>query len=168
MTSFELFEKNYREAVENIKQYLHRPEGAYDYEFADFAKWLLETDSNPYTFIDAPWAECFDSAEDFADLLNTLHHALYDDGEITFILSKDRPRIKLQPRWEIQESESIEILDITPKEFCMLQEKKAKEEIRRFFLIDAKKGVEWAAKHYNMYSCWEDSWIEEAKQRYAK
>jgi hypothetical protein len=63
--------------------------------------WLMETTANPYSFLQWGYARAFQSADQFAALLQTIHHALVDDGEITFVAVNGRPMIVFVARDEI-------------------------------------------------------------------
>lgn len=56
-------------------------------------RWLMETSANAYSFLPPGWAGCYTNAQHFAALLQTIHHALVDDGDITFVAVNGRPMI---------------------------------------------------------------------------
>jgi hypothetical protein len=77
------------------------------------ACWLTETSANPYDYLDRSYAGYFSSADSFARLLQFIHHALIDDGSITFVAVNGRPMIAFEDKFEIENVElrsEIEIM----------------------------------------------------------
>ncbi|NTF23516.1 hypothetical protein G6L37_34665 [Agrobacterium rubi] len=64
-------------------------------------RWLMETEANPYGYQMRGYAMLLQSAEGFAGLLQTIHHALVDDGELTFVVVSGRPMMVFAARDEI-------------------------------------------------------------------
>lgn len=113
------------------------------------------------------------------------HHAIYDDGDITFVAVNDEPRIVFAHRFDddfrdscLSETEKyiekrnfelgrdrsyeIKVLDIKPNEFGSLYDAFQREDIKRCFLNDAEThDVEFAVKHYRQYNCFCEEWINE-------
>ena len=88
-TRFIKFKKVYDEALACIEQYRSNDS---EPEMQALTKWLLETDRNSYGFLIRNGG-ALSSAESFSSLLNYIHHAIYDDGDITFATVNGEPRI---------------------------------------------------------------------------
>lgn len=170
MKKFETFKKNYDEAVETINTFLEGPES-----MTELTKWLMTTDANPYSYLNDAWAGMTQSAEGMASLLYCIHHAVVDDGDITFVKVNDEPRIVFAHKFDDnfrdvvlsrQEKEfkkiEIEVLDIQPNDFGKVYDEYQKTRVKVWFLYDARcRGVELARQYYENYNCWDESWINE-------
>lgn len=94
---FAQWHANFNEAIATI-------EGFRVHDHADMrhlTRWLMETSANPYGYLPSEWARSLTNAQDFAGLLHAIHHALVDDGEITFVAVSGRPMIVFANREEI-------------------------------------------------------------------
>lgn len=104
------------------------------------ALWMLETEHNPYGYLDQGYAKYTSTAEGFEILLSMLHHALYDDGDVTFVTVNKEPKIIFWDKWDDNlkshvltdmqkdlESKGynyeVKVLDIKPNEFGALYDK---------------------------------------------
>lgn len=187
MNRFEIFQKNYNEAITNINRFLHIPKNQHDYSMVSLVKWMMETDANPYSYLPHNWAGSTNNAEMFSSLLHTIHHALYDDGDITFVTVNGEPRIVFVWKHEEnfrnyvlsdtekdienrhgEEQYEIAVLDIEPGEFGPLYDRYQKEWLKECFITDAARDIEWAATAYRKYKCWDNDWILEAKELYGE
>lgn len=181
---FEEFEKSHQEAIRSIKTFL---EDDYYKDMQDLAKWLLTTDTNPFSFLPETWAiSGYNSAQGFYGLLRFISHAVYDDGDISFITVNEEPRIVFMNKHYIDEKNvlseterfsleksvpfwkptyEVKILDITPNEFGRLYDEWHSKWIRQCFMNDASTfgDAEESAQHYRVYACWNESWIKEYK-----
>lgn len=97
MVSIDRWRASFEAALEKIERY--RNDDHPDMRLV--TRWLMDTEANPYGFIERGYARSFESAEGFAGLLHTIHHALVDDGEITFVAVNGRPMIVFANREEI-------------------------------------------------------------------
>ncbi|MBY3155244.1 hypothetical protein HFO56_23255 [Rhizobium laguerreae] len=97
MDKFEHWKDRYEAAVAKITAY--RSDEHDDMRLV--TQWLLNTESNPYDFLMWSDARSFESAESFSGLLHMIHHALVDDGEITFVAVNGRPMIVFANEHEI-------------------------------------------------------------------
>jgi hypothetical protein len=97
MVSVDHWRDSFEAALEKIEQYRNDP----DPDTRLITRWLMETEANPYGFIERGHARAFESAEGFAGLLHTIHHALVDDGEICFVAVNGRPMIVFANRDEL-------------------------------------------------------------------
>ena len=175
---FAAFQKNYDEAVETIKRFLEPYQ--YEPQMNGLVKWMMETDANPYAYLPHAWAGSTGSAEGFASLLHYIHHAVYDDGDITFVTVNGEPRIvfvwrheenfrnyvlseqekDLEKRWSSEYV--IEVLDIKPDEFGPLYDAYHAEQIKHWFMSDAERhNVDYALKHYQKYKLFDPAWVAE-------
>ena len=87
------FKNNFEKSLAYIQSVLDTPEDAYNYEQALLANWMLNSGVNPYEYLPLEWAGSLSCASHFEMLLRTLHHSLYDDGDISFITVDGSPRI---------------------------------------------------------------------------
>jgi hypothetical protein len=97
MDRFERWRTSFEAALEKIERYRSDD----DQDMRVITRWLMETEANPYGFIERSYARDFETAEGFAGLLHTIHHALVDDGEICFVAVNGRPMIVFAHRDEI-------------------------------------------------------------------
>ena len=174
------FHENFKNAIDRIQSVLDTPEDAYDYEMSVLIRWMLTTDANPYCYLPDGFKGSLYSAQEFEGLISVIHHALYDDGEITFIKVNGEPQITFV--WQHEDNfedlvltsaekasrdrgfkVEVEVLDISPAEFPALYEDYHREDIKRCFFHDARRhGVDFAVKHYSKhYKCYDHSWIDE-------
>lgn len=184
ITKFEQFQKAYDEAIQYIKSCLvPRP---FEPQMNGLVQWLLDTDANPYGYLPQSWAGATSTAEGFASLLQHIHHAVYDDGDITFVTVNGEPRIVfahpsdtyfrnsvLTSQEQSFETKNhnykIEVLDITPNEFGPIFEAYHTEWVKNCFMSDASRGeIEWSANHYRKYKCWDEAWIKECGDQIAE
>jgi hypothetical protein len=83
------YEKNFADARE---KYLEIMKGEND--AAILIKWMVENEINFYgVFHETGYAHQTNTLEGLIGLYYTLHHALYDDGEITFVKTNYYPKI---------------------------------------------------------------------------
>lgn len=97
MVCIDQWRASFEAALEKIERYRNDD----DQDMRLITRWLMETEANPYGFIERGYARAFESAEGFAGLLHTIHHALVDDGEICFVAVNGRPMIVFAHRDEI-------------------------------------------------------------------
>ena len=167
MNKFAKFEQTHQSAMQMIQKYRDIKEDSYDFGMVCLVEWMLKTDINPYQYIDARYAGLTDTSTGFLSLLSTIHHALYDDGEIEFVSISGQPKMVFVNRYDDNfysvmgrpVTDPINVLDIEPKEFIRLCEQYHKNHIQRCYILDAaRNGVSFADSHYSSYDCWEESW----------
>lgn len=86
---FEIWRESFQASIDKIAGY----HADVDLDMQRLTRWLMETATNPYDFLTPSDAATFRSADLFAGLLHSIHHALVDDGEITFVAVNGRPMI---------------------------------------------------------------------------
>lgn len=196
MSKFEKFEQVHQSAMREIQGYRDIDKDSYNYGMVCLVEWMLKTDINPYQYVDGRYAGLTDTSTGFLSLLNIIHHALYDDGEIEFVSIDGQPKMVFANRYdndfysvilsntdkEIIEktgrpiTDFINVLDVEPKEFITLCEQYHKNHIQRCYVVDAARhGISFADSHYSSYDCWEEGWrcefddeIKREKEAYEK
>jgi len=192
---FEQFDKSHREAVEFIKEALVEDDDWKDVR--GIVKWMLETDANPYSYLQEPWSEKTTRAEDFVDLIHYIRHALYNDGCCTIVAVNKEPRIifhygftndfkalalsNIEKKMEISmaphrkkfgmtgEQYEIEVLDIKLNDFGQHYDAYFENQIKEWFSREVKYGsVETAIKHYSNYQLFKPEWVKECRKREIK
>lgn len=170
----EEFERNYQEALATIERY--RTAGD---DMSVLVEWLLNTEVNPYGFLSDAWAGNFSSAQGFASFLSCLHHALYDDGDVTFVKVNGQPRIvfiweqeedfrdlvltEQEKKIEVMSNRTMEVhvMDCSPEQFGVLYDEYNINSLKKCFSVDAGRlGIDFAVKHYSEYDCFDKSWID--------
>lgn len=186
MSRFQKFDNVYQEAIKTIEHFLDTK----DSKGIDvLAKWMMETDANPYAYLPESWAGAVGSAEMFASLLHHIHHAVHDDGEITFVTVNNEPRIifvypendEMLKKYALSETEQdiasrrgsfkydVKVLDITPGEFGALYDEYQRTDLMRCFSIDAgSHGLEVAMDWYKKYHCFSEDWATVCAAEIAK
>lgn len=81
---FAEFDKVHNEAKNTILSCLNSHH-EWDQDFCKIANWLLTNEHNPYGYMEESWASAFGSATGVESLLHNLHHAMVDDGDVSFI-----------------------------------------------------------------------------------
>lgn len=177
------FHTKFNAAIDYIQEILDKPEDAYDYEVSVLVKWMLTTEANPYSYLPEGHQSSFYSAQDFYGLISIIRHALYDDGDITFVKVNGEPRITFIWQHEdnfedliLSEQDKrlkemsmvgyeVEILDISPAEFPDVYEEYLLNSIKKSFLWDAKRrGLDFAIHHYSkQYRCYDPAWENEVE-----
>lgn len=174
MNKFEEFSMAYHKALKSIKEYQKNE------DIGDLVNWLLETDSNPYSFLDDETAKYTGTAEGFSTLCHLFHHALIDDGDVSFYSIDGRPKIKFVWRYDIEEETrtqiSIDRTDGKPKlhkeevpcvyhffnnyhEWIAAKEIYETEDLKRCYILDKEiNGEEFANKHYAKYKRFDPEW----------
>lgn len=139
-----------------------------DSEFGRLSLYLFTTDRRSSSIINKGYDKY--DASDFSCILHDIHHALYDDGEITFYLINDEPRFSCIYDFELKDD--IEYDDDTIKSKCKilknitidnwikLSEEYFVNEIKSNFLIDYQINPE-LIKHYKKYDFFDENWIKE-------
>jgi len=146
-------------------------------ELSKLAEYLLTTDRNPYSIINVGYnTKCITS---FNDILMSLNHALYDDGEVTFYTVNGEPRFGFFNQYEASEDMYLEDIELDMKEtypvlkyvievlpqdvnnWIKLSEVFQINDLKRMFLSDAKSGLNDALRVYSKYKLFKQDWIKE-------
>lgn len=171
------FEKSYKDAIESIKRYQENK------DVGDLVNWLLNTDENPYSFLDE--GNLLGSAESFSYLCSILHHALVDDGDVTFFSVDGEPRIVFVHKCDLKEykkytRKEYKIVEVDGKksidhdivdsdivffddyhDWIEAIEIYATEQLKRFYLSDKEcHGEEFATNYYSKYKRFNPEWKE--------
>ena len=153
------FHQAYINAVAQIERFKSDP------IMAPITNWILTPETNLYSVFSSGWGNIY-SANDCETLLNTICHALIDDGDISFPVVNGEPRIALLSRWEdnfrnivLSTSERefaerfnrpivITFLD-SIDEFIVARSQWDIAQLKRHFVVDAaRRGIEVARNHY--------------------
>lgn len=167
------FEKVYTDAVESIKRYQA------DEDVGDLVNWLLATDINPFSFLDN--GNLMSSAEGFDHLCHLLHHALVDDGDVTFLSVDGAPKIVFVCRWDLKEykRKKYKLVDVDGKpkldhdmidsdivifesydDWIASIEKYTTEHLKKCYLSDKQQhGEDFATNHYSKNKRFNPDWI---------
>jgi len=186
MNKFKAFKKVYEEAVESIKRFIDDPS-----DMNELAAWLMTTDANPYSYLQECYADRMSTAEGCDGLLAIIHHAVYDDGNITFVKVDNQPRIVFAHKHDdnfrklvlyVQEQEiekrlifgktrqyELEILDIKPNDFPKIYNDYQLKELQKCFSCSAgRNGIDFAVENYKKYACFSEDWVEICADEIAK
>lgn len=176
---FHQFQLTYNEAIAEIQSCLDDP------SIGQLTHWLLTTDANPYSFLPHAWGESLASAEQFANLLNSIKIAI-DANELTIIRVNQEPRIvfynptdlgfmdkvltsteqsiQRKVQFGYPGTFTIEVLDTDPNRFGEVYDAWFKDWLQQSCVIDAKThGAEFAKRVYSKYRMFEESWIDNEK-----
>ncbi len=185
MNRINKFQESHLAAMKSIQNFTLP--GIYEPHMDGLVKWMLNTEANPYSYLGQNGG-ALSSAEQFDGLLNSIHHALYDDGEMEFVTVNDEPRIVFSHRENTyfrddvltSQEKSMEqsydktkfeiaVLEINPNEFGALYDAYNLKRIKECFAMDAaSQSIEFAVEHYRSYSCFSEDWIEECKEEIQK
>lgn len=134
---FEIWRESFQASIDKIAGY----HADVDLDMQRLTRWLMETATNPYDFLTPSDAATFRSADLFAGLLHSIHHALVDDGEITFVAVNGRPMIVLAARDEI---ENVELRSAVE---CQIAERRGTP--RSYELLDGVEGFIFRRNRYD-------------------
>lgn len=170
---FELMEKNHKEAIATINMCLN---DSSEPEMQAITSYLLETEANPYSFLPDGWGGSTSTYTGFQSLLRMIHHALYDDGDISFPIVNGEPRISFLNKHDEDYEEHV--LNSTEKhfkqhhgntyeveqckdvfDFIAKHSDYHRKDVRRFFILDAAiHGWEFAVEHHSRYANFDPDW----------
>lgn len=145
-----------------------------DSEFGRLCLHLFVTERHSKSIVNRGYYKY--NASSFSCLLHDIHHALYDDGEITFYLVDDEPRLSCEYDFELKdclsgdekrsgEQYNCEILNkIKIDDWIKLSEDYSVIEIKSNFLFDYQlHNNPELIKCYEKYKCFDLKWLEEIK-----
>lgn len=89
------WKKQFEYNIKSVKKMITSKVNDDDYEksVADFMRWIVEGDEDPYLFLPEGFHYLRDNLETTQLFLSTLHHALLDDGDVSFVTMKLRGEI---------------------------------------------------------------------------
>jgi uncharacterized short protein YbdD (DUF466 family) len=84
------WQESFDKAVASVENYLHHQKDDYPEKskFRQLAKWLMENPHNEYSYMPSGYQNFRSNPFETVSLLSTLHHALLDDGEVSFVKLK--------------------------------------------------------------------------------
>lgn len=159
MNRLTMFHQSYLDSVAQIEQFRTDP------DMASITNWILTTKANLFSALPKGWGN-LNSAQECETLLHVIHHALVDDGEISFPVVRGEPRMAFLSRWEdnfrnlvLTDAEkefsqrfgtSIEITFLdTIDQFIEARDVWEANQHKRHFVADAARfGVDFAREHY--------------------
>lgn len=150
----EQIEESHQESLVYITKTLLNDE---EPELQAFVEFMLTNEINPYSFLPEYFAGKITSSEGFASLLQELHHALYDDGFVKFIVVNKQPYLTFS-----NEGSDESIQDIY--EFLDRVQWYHRYHLKKCFLFDVRKrGVDRlvAIEHYKTYAAFDPAWLDE-------
>lgn len=163
--------ENFKSDLDFIKEVTRK-----DTPLGRLAKYLLITERNPYAIFNKGYNQ--EQAHSFTNLINSLHHSLYDDGNITFYTINGKPKISLDyyPKREdllgaqmaeLEKTIGIkyELVYLTNDidAWITLSEQFHENDIKKCF-IDNYHRNKSSIDEYRKYSCFKEEWVREAEQ----
>lgn len=178
MKRIEEINKSHKESLDSINRYLT------DENVGKYINWLANTEINPYSFLPEEMASGFGTSEGFEFICHMVHHALVDDGDISFVICGEQPKIIFQYRYDyvpkkVKEYKLINDENGKPKldhilvdekvkflesfdEFIIEVEKYERDHTMRCFYLDADRlGKEFAFEHYSKDPFFDTEWINQ-------
>lgn len=152
MNRLDLFENVHKTAMSNINLLLEE-----DNELSVLLKWMLETEIDLSSYLPDSFTGALNSSLDFVNLGFLIKHALYDDGEITFVKnSYGHPYIIFINQQNIPED--YEVIG-NSTEFIKVCEDYHLNELKKHFIRDcAIHGVEFTVKEYSSNPLFNSQW----------
>lgn len=164
------FEKTYTQALETIEYYLFQQPA-----MSKLVQWMLTTDVNAHFWLPHELVTRLSSAQGFVAIVQTISHAVQDDGDITFVRVNGMPRIVFYYSGKANFEEHaltvhercvgnnvVEVLDILPEEFGPLVELANINRLKQCFVNDAVMlGEKFAVARAIEHACFDRSWLVE-------
>ncbi len=97
-------EENHISCMQEIKKYLSSNKK----DLVSITTYLLNTDANPYHFLEKKWAESIHSSSGFLNFLQILEKAIYYSNEICFPIVDGVPKIVLQSKKQFNINEYLD------------------------------------------------------------
>lgn len=177
------------DAIKSVIKYTEPVESAPG--FSEFVNWALATQSSGYGWLPVEWGGSLGSAAGAEMLFSHIWHALYDDGDISFVVVNDAPRIVFVNRFDSDFSDKVltqsdrmlaerrakiggettplVVLDCSIAEFCAIHDAYEEKCVRRAFAFEAARwGVEFAVKNASRWSFWNPDWINTESEQIEK
>lgn len=184
-TWMQAVDRRHADAKEQVERFLD-PADSRGKDMYRLVQWMLETDSDPYGYLQHTWAESIKTATGFASLLAHISHAIHDDGDICFVTVNSEPKIVFShpsyPDFEqyvvwpdLQKSvykyqgmPEIALLDIRPNEFGDVYDRYEASRLARLFRIDTRAAlrsgtpIAQVIAQYETYRLWDPKLAEDA------
>ena len=173
------YRKNFEEAIAEIELAMNT-----DNSIQPLVRWLMCSEANPYSYLPRSRAGLTNTAEGMLDLINEIHHAVYDDGDIAFALFNGCPVIIFACQHEADFADkvvkafshasdrrnfnTVEVVGDSISEFVDRLQNYHEKEMRRHFITTVSVyGVEFAKYLYSEYSGYGKLDIEQCLQEAA-
>ena len=167
------YRKNFEEAIAEIELAMNT-----DNSIQPLVRWLMCSEASPYGYLPRSRAGLTNTAEGMLDLINEIHHAVYDDGDITFVLFNGCPVIIFACQHEVdfadkvvkafshasdrRKSYTVEVVEDSISEFVDRLQNYHEKNMRRHFITTVSMyGAEFAKEHYSGYSWYDKLDIEQ-------
>lgn len=167
------YRNKFEEAIAEIELAMNT-----DNSIQPLVRWLMCSEASPYSYLPRSRAGLTHTAEGMLDLINEIHHAVYDDGDIAFALFNGCPVIIFACQHEAdftdkvvkafshandrRKSYTVEVVEDSISEFVdRLQDYFEKEMRRHFITTTSIYGVEFAKYLYSEYSGYDKLDIEQ-------
>jgi hypothetical protein len=183
-----LLTAQHEDSIANIKRMLSATE-EYEQPFIRLITYILESEDNPYSFLPDGWGGSLNTSSGTECLLNHIHHAMVDDGDICFVKYNNDVRISFTDRYE-QPSEAnlhlflgLSAVDVLKRfgkleqavqgfkflsssdEFIEEHKCSSYAFFKRCYITDAARhGVPFANNHYVNHRFWSQDLHEQFKQ----
>lgn len=178
-------DRRHADAKRQIEQFLD-PADSRGKDMHRLVQWMLETDSNPYGYLQHTWAESIKTATGFASLLANISHAIHDDGDICFVTVNGEPKIvfsypgdpvfeqhvvspDLQKNvYKYQGMAEIVLLDIQPNEFGDVYDRYESSRLALLFRIETRAAqrsgtpISQVVAQYETHRLWDPKLAEDA------
>ena len=92
---FAAFEEDFRKKMETLRAALDGND-----DVALLMRWIMTSDMNPFSYLPSAWAQLTHTGDGTHLLLCEIHHALMDDGDITFLVVNNAPCISFRDKHE--------------------------------------------------------------------
>lgn len=167
------YRKNFEEAIAEIELAMNT-----DNSIQPLVRWLMCSEASPYSYLPRSRAGLTNTAEGMLDLINEIHHAVYDDGDIAFALFNGCPVIIFACQYEAdftdkvvkafshasdrRKSYTVEAVEDSISEFVDRLQNYHEKNMRRHFITTASMyGAEFAKELYSEYSWYDKLAIEQ-------
>ncbi len=90
---FAAFEEDFRKKMETLRAALNDND-----DVALLMRWIMTSDMNPFSYLPSAWAQLTHTGDGMHLLLCEIHHALLDDGDITFLVVNNAPCISFRDK----------------------------------------------------------------------
>lgn len=165
-------EENHISCMQEIKKYLSSNKK----DLVSITTYLLNTDANPYHFLEKKWAEAIHSSSGFLNFLQTLEKAIYYSKEICFPVIDGVPKIVFQDKGKFNITEYLDTTSDTDNDKQVYFLSNIQEFIyehschqfqitkEHFFHHAHMYGLDKAIEEFKEKDCFDNCWIQEYNQ----